>query len=119
MTNVKVQMTNGKGERLRSRLRLRGNARCQSSNDKIQMTHNKHEHASRTRPLLALIGPVFVFRGLLSSVSGLVYTVCRPPSSVLMITDTDHEHEGDKGFLRERIFLSSEERVFRDLAIWS
>jgi len=43
---------------------------------------------ARARPLLAVIGPVFAFRGLLSSVSGLVYAVCRPPSSVRMITDT-------------------------------
>jgi hypothetical protein len=68
------------------------NAKCQSSNVKWLMSNDKGTPA---RPLLAVIGSVFSFRGLLSSVSGLVFAVCRPPSSVLMITSTDTkcEHE--------------------------
>jgi hypothetical protein len=46
-----------------------------------------HEHD----PLLAVIGLVFAFGGLRSSVSGLVYAVCRRPSSVVMITGTNSE----------------------------
>jgi hypothetical protein len=41
---------------------------------------------------LGVPGPAFPFRGLLSSVSGLVFAVCRPPSSVLIINDTDTKH---------------------------
>ena len=59
------------------------------------MTGPEPRARTRARPLLAVIGPVFAFRGLLSSVSGLVYAVCRPPSSVVMITDTDTNHEHD------------------------
>ncbi len=65
------------------RLEARGkeNVKWLISNDK----------GTQAQTLLAVIGPVFVFRGLLSSVSGLVFAVCRRPSSVLMITDTKHE----------------------------
>jgi len=57
-----------------------------------------NDKGTPARSLLAVIGPVFSFRGLLSSVSGLVFAVCRPPSSVLMITNTDTNSERrDKG----------------------
>ena len=54
------------------------NAKCQISNVKWLVSNDKGTSA---RPLLAVIGPVFPFRGLLSSVSGLVYAVCGLPSS--------------------------------------
>jgi len=47
--------------------------KCQSSNVKWLVSNDKETSA---RPLLAVIGPVFAFRGLLSSVSGLVFAVC-------------------------------------------
>jgi hypothetical protein len=81
MSKFKIQMTND-GVRNTSTTM---NVKCQSSNVKSLMSNDK---GTTARPLLAVIGPVFVFRGLLSSVSGLVYAVCRPPSSVRMITDT-------------------------------
>jgi len=65
------------------------NDKCQSPNVKWLMSHDKGIPA---RPLLGVIGPVFPFRGLLSSVSGLVFAVCRPPSSVLIITNANNGH---------------------------
>jgi len=68
-------------ERVFSRRQARGgrqNIKVQNPNDKWLMSYDKRTPA---RPLLAVIGPVFAFRGLLSSVSGLVYAVCGLPSS--------------------------------------
>jgi hypothetical protein len=79
-------------ERVFSRRQARGgrqNIKVQNPNDKWLMSYDKRTPA---RPLLAVIGPVFAFRGLLSSVSGLVFAVCRPPSSVLIITNANNGH---------------------------
>ena len=62
-------------------------SKFQSSNVKWLTSDDKGTPA---RPLLGVIGPVFPFRGLRSSVSGLVFAVCRPPSSVLIITNTNN-----------------------------
>jgi len=68
----------------------------------------EHQHEL----LLAFIGPVFVFRGLLWLVSGLVFAVCRPPSSVLIFTNTDTNSERrDGGVLLQ---TSKKERLSRE-----
>jgi len=59
------------------------NAKRENPNVKWLMSNDKRTTA---RPLLAVIGPVFPFRGLLSSVSDLVFAVCGP---------NDHGHGHD------------------------
>ena len=43
-----------------------------------------NDKGTPARPLLAVIGLVFAFRGLLSSVSGLVFAAIGPRSSILI-----------------------------------
>jgi hypothetical protein len=70
-----------------------------------------YDKGTPARSLLAVIGSVFPFGGLLSSVSGLVFAVCRPRSSVLMITDTKHEQEQGAEWVLGKSPLNSEEQV--------